>query len=77
VDQRYAADPVVSGHWRPSGQGGDGPESAAGQPVVVSGTSADTGARTVLMGSEPLFRAHPKGQYATVARALIWAALED
>ncbi|MFK5633296.1 M14 family zinc carboxypeptidase [Ornithinimicrobium sp. LYQ103] len=77
VDQRYAADPLVSGHWRPSPQGGDGPESAAGQALVISGTSAETGSRAVLMGSEPLFRAHPKGQYATVARALVWSSLSD
>jgi hypothetical protein len=29
----------------------------------------------VLFGTEPLFRAHPKGLYAQVGRALHWTAL--
>ena len=74
VDQRYGAEPVVSGHWRATGSGDGGPEAAAGQAVVVRAEDAGTGARGVLIGSEPLFRAHPKGQYALVARALLWAA---
>ncbi|MDO5740764.1 MAG: M14 family zinc carboxypeptidase [Ornithinimicrobium sp.] len=77
VDQRFAADPLVSGHWRADARGQGGPASAAGQPVIVSGIDAATGARAVLIGSEPLFRAHPKGQYALVARALLWAGLDD
>lgn len=77
VDQRYADDPVVSGHWRADGRGRGGPDEAAGQPVIVSGTDDATGSRGVLIGSEPLFRAHPKGQYPLVARALLWASLED
>ena len=72
ADQRYAQDPLVSGHWRSTTDGGGGPASAAGEAVVVSGSSAQ-GARVVLLGSEPLFRAHPKGQYAVVARSLLWA----
>ncbi|MGO0574852.1 M14 family zinc carboxypeptidase [Ornithinimicrobium panacihumi] len=76
VDQRYGEDPVVSGHWRPDARGVGGPADAAGQPVIVHGTDEETGARGVLIGSEPLFRAHPKGQYPLVARALIWASLD-
>ncbi len=72
ADQRFSAEPVVSGHWRPDPDGRGGPDSAAGQAVVVSGESAG-GSRVVLLGSEPLFRAHPKGQYALVARSLLWA----
>ncbi|WP_202613565.1 M14 family zinc carboxypeptidase [Ornithinimicrobium cerasi] len=75
ADQTYAADPLVSGHWRADVDGRGGPDAAAGQAVVVRGTDAETGARVVLMGSEPLFRAHPKGQYALVARALLWSSL--
>lgn len=76
ADQRYAAEPVVSGHWRSDPDGRGGPASAAGQAVVVSGESTD-GARVVLLGSEPLFRAHPKGQYALVARSLLWAGTDQ
>ncbi|MFK5688814.1 M14 family zinc carboxypeptidase [Ornithinimicrobium sp. LYQ92] len=70
VDQRLAEGPLVSGHWRPDTEGEGGPEDAAGQALVVSGEV--DGSRAVLFGSEPLFRAHPKGQYALVARALMW-----
>lgn len=77
ADQRFAADPLVSGHWRATGDGSGGQDQAAGHAVVVHGEDAENGARTVLIGSEPLFRAHPKGQYALVARALIWSALGD
>jgi hypothetical protein len=81
VDQTYATDDVlVSGHWRPRADGTGGQGSAAGQAVVVRGVDtegATAGARVALFGSEPLFRAHPKGQYSLVARALIWAGAGD
>ena len=51
---------------REDGATGDGP-----------GASAQARTRAVLFGSEPLFRAHPKGQYALVARALLWAGSES
>ncbi|PXY28386.1 peptidase M28 [Prauserella muralis] len=74
AEQRYAAkDPLVAGHWLPSA-GGNGPAQAAGEAAVVSGV-ADAGARTVLFGTEPLFRAHPKGLFAQVARALYWSTV--
>lgn len=80
VDQRYAGDdPLVSGHWR-TGEDGGGPDDAAGQPLIVHGIDPEgrtAGAAVVLLGSEPLFRAHPKGQYTLVARALIWSSLQD
>jgi hypothetical protein len=80
VAQRYAADDlVVSGHWRPTGSGAGGPDSAAGQAVVVHGVDSEgdtAGARVALFGSEPLYRAHPKGQYGLVARALVWTGLD-
>ncbi|WP_306205918.1 M14 family zinc carboxypeptidase [Actinoplanes sp. RD1] len=73
VEQRYAADPLVAGHWLPSAPGAGGQEQAAGQAAVISGTTS-RGGRAVLFGTEPLFRAHPKGLYAQVARALYWTA---
>jgi hypothetical protein len=73
VEQRYGDDPLVAGHWLPTAPGAGGPEQAAGQASVVSGETA-RGGRAVLFGTEPLFRAHPKGLYADFARALYWSA---
>ncbi|USQ75770.1 M14 family zinc carboxypeptidase [Ornithinimicrobium cryptoxanthini] len=75
VDQHYAGDDVlVSGHWAGTAEEG-GQDAAAGQPLIVSGADYDGAA--VLFGSEPLFRAHPKGQFALVGRALFWSSLQD
>ncbi|GAP50587.1 M14 family zinc carboxypeptidase [Streptomyces azureus] len=69
VEQSYATgNPLVSGHWRPLRDGTGGPAAAAGRASVVSG------GRTVLFGTEPLFRAHPKGEFPQVARALFTVA---
>ncbi|WDV51423.1 M14 family zinc carboxypeptidase [Streptomyces coeruleorubidus] len=69
VEQSYATgNPLVSGHWRPLRDGTGGPAAAAGQASVVSG------GRTVLFGTEPLFRDHPKGEFPQVARALFTVA---
>ncbi|NLU70375.1 M14 family zinc carboxypeptidase [Streptomyces sp. HNM0574] len=71
VEQSYAGDgPLVSGHWRAGKDGAGGPGDAAGRPSVVSGSSA-SGAPVVLFGTEPMYRAHPKGLYAQAARALL------
>lgn len=68
VEQRYGqGNPLVSGHWV-----GDA-AAAGGQAAVVSGTAA-AGARVVMFGTEPLFRAHPKGLYSQVANAIYWSA---
>ncbi|MCL8013353.1 M14 family zinc carboxypeptidase [Streptomyces sp. AS02] len=65
VEQSYATgNPLVSGHWRESEDGSGGPTDAAGRASVISGPHA------VLFGTEPLFRDHPKGEFAQVARAL-------
>jgi hypothetical protein len=73
VEQRYAAgNPLVAGHWLARDDGTGGPQQAAGQAAVVSGVSA-RGAAVVLFGTEPLFRAHPKGAFAQVARAVYWS----
>ncbi|MFI9172929.1 M14 family zinc carboxypeptidase [Streptomyces lincolnensis] len=69
VDRSYAGgNPLVSGHWRALEDGSGGPADAAGRPAVVSGPGA------VLFGTEPLFRDHPKGEFAQVARALFTVA---
>ncbi|UIX35673.1 M14 family zinc carboxypeptidase [Streptomyces sp. GQFP] len=69
VEQSYASgNPLVSGHWRALADGSGGPTAASGRPSVVSGTGA------VLFGTEPLFRDHPKGEFAQVARALFTVA---
>ena len=69
VEQSYATgNPLVSGHWRPLSDGSGGPAAAAGQAAVVSSPQA------VLFGTEPLFRDHPKGEFAQVGRALFTMA---
>ncbi|MCP2329733.1 M14 family zinc carboxypeptidase [Actinoalloteichus caeruleus] len=74
VEQRYGPDaPLVAGHWRPEQDGTGGQVEAAGRPAVVSGVGG-AGTPTVLFGTEPLFRDHPKGLYSQVARALYWTA---
>jgi hypothetical protein len=74
AEQRYGTgNPLIAGHWLPNGDGSGGPTSAAGQAAVVSGVSA-TGARVLMFGTEPMFRAHPKGMYAQVAAAIYWGA---
>jgi hypothetical protein len=66
AEQSYATgNPLLSGHWRPAADGTGGPADAAGRASVVSGPGA------VLFGTEPLFRAHPKGEFPQVGRALL------
>jgi hypothetical protein len=75
VEQAYAADgPLVAGHWRARPDGTGGQDAAAGQASVVSGVSR-LGGGVVLFGTEPLFRNHPKGMFAQVARALHWSTV--
>ncbi|MCG8928294.1 M14 family zinc carboxypeptidase [Lentzea sp. CC55] len=73
VEQRYGSTVLAAGHWRARDNGTGGQDAAAGQAAVVSGTAA-SGARVVLFGTEPMFRDHPKGLYAQVARALFWTS---
>ncbi|MFF0444998.1 M14 family zinc carboxypeptidase [Streptomyces sp. NPDC004609] len=71
VDQSYATgNPLVSGHWRTNANGTGGPADAAGKPSIVRGNS-EMGRNVVLFGTEPMFRSHPKGSFAQVARALL------
>jgi hypothetical protein len=74
VEQRYGTgNPLVAGHWLANEDGTGGPDDASGQPLVVSGVD-ERGARVLMFGSEPLFRAHPKGLFAQVANAVYWSA---
>lgn len=73
TEQTYdAGDPLLAGHWRPSGAGVNGPANAAGQPSVVSAEAA-SGARSLVFGTSVFFRSHPKGGMSQGARALFWA----
>lgn len=73
VEQRLAQDPLISGHWASQRSGAAGPADAGGEAVLVRGQSGPS--RTVLIGTEPLFRAHPRGSHAIVGRALWWSSL--
>lgn len=72
VEQRYGSTVIAAGHWHARDNGTGGQDAAAGQAAVVSGTAAN-GAKVVLFGTEPMFRNHPKGLYAQVARAIFWS----
>ncbi|BCB75964.1 M14 family zinc carboxypeptidase [Phytohabitans flavus] len=77
ADQRYAATPLVAGHWiADPDDGTGGPTDASGQAAVVSGVGP-RGTAAVLFGTEPLFRAHPKGLFAQVGRAIFWTATHN
>jgi hypothetical protein len=74
VEQRFGTgNPLIAGHWLPEEDGSGGPDSAAGQAAVVSGVD-ERGARVLMFGTEPMFRAHPKGLFAQVANAVYWGA---
>lgn len=74
VEQTYdATDPMLAGHWRPSGAGVNGPANAAGQASIVSAETA-SGNRSVVFGTTVMFRGHPKGGMSQAGRALFWAA---
>ena len=62
----------MAGHWLTAPDGTGGPTQAAGQAAVVSGMG-QRGTATVLFGTDPLFRAYPKGLYAQVARGILWS----
>jgi hypothetical protein len=71
VEQSYAADTFVSGHWATSP--GRSTTDAAGQASAVS-AETEAGTRFFLFGTSPTFRNHPVGAFGDVARALYWAA---
>jgi len=72
VEQTYAADPFVSGHWASSA--GRAQENSARQAAVVSKTAA-TGSRVLLFGTVPTYRAHVVGGSQDVATSLLWAGV--
>lgn len=67
---------MVAGHWRAAADGTGGQAAAAGLPMLVRGL-AETGSAVVMFGGEPLYRAHPKGEYAQVGRAVYWTAVSS
>ncbi|MET0931613.1 MAG: M14 family metallopeptidase [Aeromicrobium sp.] len=76
IEQTYdATDPLLAGHWRPSGALVNGPANAAGMPSIVSAEAA-SGARSVVFGTTVMFRGHPKAGMSQAGRALFWAAPE-
>ncbi|GAA5156484.1 hypothetical protein GCM10023340_44490 [Nocardioides marinquilinus] len=79
VEQTYAADPFLAGHWRPGTSGGNplpnGPADAAGRASVISNEYA-SGARTVVFGTSVFYRNHPKGLIGQAGRAIYWAGPE-
>ena len=70
---RHRATRWSPGTGCPNEDGTGGPDSAAGQAAVVSGVD-ERGARVLMFGTEPMFRAHPKGLYSQVAAAMYWGA---
>ncbi|GIF78222.1 M14 family zinc carboxypeptidase [Asanoa siamensis] len=71
VEQSYAADPLLSGWW--AATGANGQSAAAGQASIVRGVSTG-GNGTVLFGTDPAYRLHPKGLQPQLGRAVLWAA---
>ena len=71
VEASYAADPLVSGHWRATD--GRSTTDAAGKAAAVSATSTISGNRVFLFGTSPTFRNHPVGAFSDVARSIFWA----
>ena len=72
VEQSYAADPLLSGWWRPS-NATNGQAQAAGKASVVRAV-APGGTGVVLIGTSPTVRLHAKGLQPQLGRALLWAA---
>ena len=75
VEQSYAADPLLSGWWRPS-NANNGQEQAAGKASVVHAV-APSGTGVVLIGTSPTVRLHAKGLQPQLGRALLWSRVAD
>ena len=73
VEQRFAADPLLSGWWRPNATNTNGQAAAAGQASIVRGQSAG-GTGVVLIGTSVVTRLHAKGLQPQLGRALLWAS---
>ncbi|WP_353807453.1 M14 family zinc carboxypeptidase [Agromyces sp. SYSU T00194] len=73
VEQTYAADPFIAGHWRD--QTGRSTTDAAGQASAVS-AETDAGNRVLMFGTSMNFRTHPVGMFSQIGRGLLWAGAE-
>ena len=74
VEQTFAADPLLSGWWRPSNaQNTNGQSVAAGKATIVRAI-APGGNGVVLLGTNIITRLHSKGTQPQLGRALLWAA---
>ena len=69
VEQRYATNPLVSGHWLSANRTPFGD-----QPSTVSAVGP-TGSKAYLFGTSPVFRNHPVGAFGDIASALFWGSL--
>ena len=76
VEQSYADDPLLAGWWASNEAGTNGQAAAAGQASIVRGV-VPAGAGTVLFGTNPTYRLHPKGLQPQLGRAILWAATAD
>ncbi|TDD68372.1 peptidase [Jiangella aurantiaca] len=76
IEQSYAADPLLAGWWAANDAGTNGQAAAAGQASIVRGV-VPAGAGTVLFGTNPTYRLHPKGLQPQLGRAVLWAATAD
>jgi hypothetical protein len=73
VEQTFAADPLLSGWWRPNATNTNGQAAAAGKATIVRALSPG-GNGTVLLGTNIVTRLHSKGTQPQFGRALLWAA---
>jgi hypothetical protein len=73
VEQTFAADPLLSGWWRPNAANTNGQAQAAGKATIVRALSAG-GNGVVLLGTSIVTRLHSKGTQPQLGRALLWAA---
>jgi hypothetical protein len=73
VEQTFAADPLLSGWWRPNATNTNGQPAAAGKATIVR-ASAPGGSGLVLIGTNVVTRLHAKGLQPQLGRALLWTA---
>jgi hypothetical protein len=76
VEQTFAADPLLSGWWRPNATNTNGQAQAAGKATIVRAV-APSGTGVVLLGTNIITRLHSKGTQPQLGRALLWAASQS
>ncbi len=69
VEQSYAADPLLAGWWVVDGANG---QAAAARQASIVRSVAEAGNGLVLIGTNPIFRLHPKGLQPQLGRAVLW-----